>query len=365
MKDKGRQQTSDASYQDRLAFLDNLRAVAIIMVVGVHTLGYCVELPQGLRQIVSFIVHTVSVPVFFLVDGFLLARSTVQLKNFDYVTYIRKSFFRLLGPWAFFTLAYTLARYAFEVTGFLKENLILGHSWVEVITSAYGSVYAPQLYFLVSLFLIRLCSPVFKKVLMIKNPLIQLGALLSYYIAYQLTISYISQHLEIKGGQEPVLHALWGTQYYLAGVVAFVASQSLDLRKLLLPTVACFLFGLLLENVSPFYGSRAIVQYSYLLSMFLLFWTFRHEVPLLKTVGKNTMGIYLIHAPIVIRGGSLILNRFVVDPMLSFLSVLFTTFALSLLIVVAIDKVPYGRLLFGTPYVRRTPSYGGRISSNI
>jgi hypothetical protein len=43
------------SSSERIAFLDSLRAIAIIMVVGVHAIGYCMELPQGPKQIVSFI----------------------------------------------------------------------------------------------------------------------------------------------------------------------------------------------------------------------------------------------------------------------------------------------------------------------
>lgn len=65
MKITASKQGSYISHSERLAFLDSLRAIAIIMVVGVHTLGYCVKLPQNLQEIVSFIVHTVGVPVFF------------------------------------------------------------------------------------------------------------------------------------------------------------------------------------------------------------------------------------------------------------------------------------------------------------
>ena len=112
---------------ERLAFLDSLRAVAIIMVVGVHTLGYCMELPYDLKQIVSFIVATIAVPVFFLVDGYLFARSVLHLKQYDYVKCVRSSLFRLLIPWVIFTLIYTFARYAFELAGFLEDKSILGH----------------------------------------------------------------------------------------------------------------------------------------------------------------------------------------------------------------------------------------------
>lgn len=179
-------QDSYSIKSERLAFLDSLRAVAIIMVVGVHTLSYCMELPHDLKQIVFFIVHTISVPVFFLVDGYLFARSVIHLKTYNYAKYVQSSLFRLLAPWAVFTLAYTLARYAFELTGFLKEKLIVGHSLHEVILSAYGSVYAPQLYFLCSLFLIRSCAPLFKKVLSIENYFVLLFLSINHSICFCL-----------------------------------------------------------------------------------------------------------------------------------------------------------------------------------
>ena len=143
---------SRSSMSERIAFLDRLRAIAIIMVIGVHTLGYCIPLPPDHKQIIKFIVYYISVPVFFLVDGYLFSRRVIHLKNYNYLEYVKNSLFRLLAPWTVFTLAYTFARYAFELTGFFKERLVLGHSSQEVIISAYGSVIAPQMYFLFSLF---------------------------------------------------------------------------------------------------------------------------------------------------------------------------------------------------------------------
>ena len=337
----------------RLGFLDSLRAVAIIMVVGVHTLGYCLELPHDLKPIISFIVHTISVPVFFLVDGYLLARSVIHFKKYTYIKYVRSSLYRLLAPWAVFTLAYTLARYAYELTGLPDEKFILGHSLLEVILSAYGSVYAPQLYFLLSLFLIRLCAPLFTKVLAIENYFVLLLLLCAYCAIYQSIAPSASTYLKIDGGQEPVLHALWGIQFYILGIVVFMTSQILDLRKLFIPFLLLSILILLVEKKSRIEGLNYVVQYLYLITMFLFFTLFQSGFHFFNVIGKNSMGIYLIHAPIVLKVTSLIANKFVLDPALSFLSILVSTFIISASIAMIMSSVPYGYLLTGTAHQKK------------
>ena len=353
MKGKEGEQDSSSLRSERLEFLDSLRAIAIIMVVGVHTLGYCMELPHDLKQIITFIVHTISVPVFFLVDGYLFARSVRHLKKYNYAKCVRSSLFRLLAPWAVFTLAYTLARYAFELAGFFKENVVLGHSLHEVILSAYGSVYAPQLYFLCSLFLIRLCAPIFKKALSIENYFALPLLLCIYYAAYRSIIPSASTYLKIEGGQEPLLHALWGLQFYLVGIVIFMTSEIVDLRKLFMPFLLLFILVLVAQNNFRIDGLNYLVQYLYLITTFLFFTFFQSGFRFLNVIGKNTMGIYLIHAPIVLKVVSLFANMFVFDPVLSFLLILGGTFILSILITMLIISFPYGDLLFGAPYRKK------------
>lgn len=352
---KGEQHFRSSQFE-RLAFIDSLRAIAILMVVSVHALGYSMMLRPDLREMIAFIASTVGVPIFFLVDGYLFARSVLHLRNYNYHKYIRASVLRLLAPWAVFTLAYTLVRYGFELLGLLKERAILGHSLYEVVISAYGSVYAPQLYFLFSLFLIRVCSPLFKRILCINSYFALLVLFSSYYVAYRAIISPISAYLTIDGGQEPVLHALWGIQFYLVGIILFKTSESLDLQKLFVPFLLSFLCVLLIENRYGSYGLKYLVQYLYMLTFFLGFTFFQGKVPFLTSIGRDTMGIYLIHAPIVLKGVSLIVDRFVFDPILSYVSVLIGTFGLSICIVFVVNSVPYGRILFGTPYKQKEVS---------
>lgn len=339
--------SSDLITPERILFLDNLRAIAIIMVVGVHTLGYCLPLPEHQKTIIAFIVHTVSVPIFFLVDGYLFARSTALFKRYDYIKTIKKSVLRLLVPWVFFSLFYLVTRCFFELSGFLKENMIIGNSLHEVAVSTYGSAIAPQMYFLASLFLIRLCSPIFKRIVIIKNIYIILLLFISYFLIYKSCINYIAAYLRIDGGQEPILHALWGIQYYFVGIIIFKTSELIDLKKLFAPFGILLLVSLFLIKEFPYAGS-ILVQYSYMITLFLFFLVITNKrIPILEMIGKNTMGIYLIHAPIVLKGVSLFFNKFISVPIFSYCAVLLGTFSLTFLVVSIVNSIPYGSILFG------------------
>lgn len=345
---------------ERISHLDNLRAIAIIMVVAGHTFGYCRELPQLQDQILSFIIVQIPVPAFILVDGYLFARSVINLRSYNYWKHIGSSLVRLLVPWMIFTIIYTLARYVSELYGFLDERLILGHSWLEIAASAYGSVYATQLWFLPALFFIRLSIPVIKPLFVAYSRRMMVLSFLLYYISYKLIIPYISPYLEIAGGQEPILHSLWGLQFYILGIVIYRFSEILDLRKLFVPFLILFFFGTLAQFKLGLIGTD-IVQYLYLISFYLLFTVYKNRHPLLNYIGRNTMGIYLLHVPIIIKVVSIILNRFITIPMLSFLSVFFFTLVITGIIVNLINSIPHGHILFGMKNQENYPARFARV----
>ena len=128
-----------------------------------------------------------------------------------------------------------------------------------------------------------------------------------------------------------------------------------DLRKLFIPFLLLFILVLLMEKKSRIEGLNHVLQYLYLITMFLFFTFFQSGFRFFNVIGKNTMGIYLIHAPIVLKVVSLIANKFIFDPMLSFISILVGTLVLSILIVMVITSVPNGHLLFGIPYQKKCP----------
>lgn len=328
----------------RILFLDNLRAVAILMVVGDHTLGYCIPLPEQQKHIVSIIVHTISVPIFFLVDGYLFARDTTYLKKNDYLLTIKKSIFRLILPWTIFSSFYAITRFFFELSGFLTNKIIIGHSFAEITLSTYGSIIASQMYFLLSLFLIRLCGPIFKFLANLHYFMLTI-VFFCYSLTYTLCIDTITPYLEIDGGQEPILHALWGINYYLLGILLIKLSKSK--YKATLSFSFIFLMSyMLLKDDYPQLGSL-FIQYFYLVTSFSLFFYLNTKTSFLETVGKNTMGIYLVHAPVLLKANSMIINNLVIPPILNYILLSATTFSLSFFVVVILKSIPFGQVLFG------------------
>lgn len=183
------------------------------MVVGVHSLGYCIPLGPNQHNLISFLVQTVSVPVFFFVDGYLFADRHSAAKNISYWEFVRKSCLRLLLPWFIFNLTYTLARYVFEICGLPEEEIVIGRSIAEVAISSYGSVYAPQMYFLLSLFLVRLAFVLSRRLLSLDTNKL-LAAFGLFYLIYYHAKPSLTLFLSIPGGQEPLLHAFWGSQFF-------------------------------------------------------------------------------------------------------------------------------------------------------
>jgi len=333
----------------RIYHLDNLRAIAIIMVVGVHTLSYCIPFPSLQFKLASFILSTVAVPVFFLVDGYLYAFSIQKYSTYRYESYIRKSFIRLVIPWIIFTLIYTLLRYIFESNGFLENKLIIGHSLGNIIISAYGSVYSAQLYFLLSLFVVRLITPILNLSFIKTNYHIALIFFTIFLSGYHFTFPFIQSHLYIEGGQEPLTHAIWGIQFYILGIIIFRATLITDIRKLSVVFVILFFTSLFIQ-ISFYKINMGVIQYLYLLTLFFIISSIDKKYSALGLIGKQTMGIYLIHVPVVIKIVSLILNKFIHAPILSFTSILITTIFLSTIITVTINHIPYACIIFGTPY---------------
>lgn len=337
--------------EDRIHYLDSLRAIAILMVIGVHTLAYSTPLSAKESAIVTFIVHTVAVPVFFFADGYLFARSIIALKKFSYLDTLKKSLYRLLLPWMTFTVIYCICRYLFELAGAANDKLILGRSFYEITYSCYLSVYSPQMYFLFSLFLIRFISPIFLCIIRIQNCLLFFSTYFTFLLLYCLFYPYATSYLAVTGGYDPILHAVWGIQFYFFGIVIFKTLTQFKLRSLGQPALLFFLmlFAVLFlpNGAQPYF-----IQYTYLLIIFLFFYFLNKEIPLIKYIGKNTMGIYLLHAPIVIRGVSIIANKLPVTPIFNYFIVATFTLAVTLAIVTAIKAIPYGCLLFGEEYKR-------------
>jgi fucose 4-O-acetylase-like acetyltransferase len=331
----------------RLIYLDNMRAGAIIMVVITHSMGYCGELTSYQRAVSDFFFHSIAVPVFFFADGYLSIYLYNNNKQFVYSTFIQKSFFRLIVPWIIFTVFYTIIRFNFENFGFLNEKLIINHSVSDILLAMYGSVYAPQMYFLLSLFFIRLSVPlILKGIQSFKK--IFITFFLFYIVAFYQFNAQLSSFLNIAGGQEPILHAIWGIQFFMLGALIMLYKRNLASLFKWFPPLSLIIIILLLQTAIASNYSGLISQYLYLLSYFSVFFLLKQSRVNFSQVGKNTMGIYLLHAPIILKGVSLILTQFIHNGLIALALISLLCFIISYQATLIINRTPLGKFLFGS-----------------
>lgn len=334
---------------ERIEYLDQMRAVAIVMVVCIHAVGYVPAMSPLQLDWVLFWVLPIAVPVFFFVDGFLLSMQ-LDTKPVAYGPYIRKSAIRLLIPWVLFSIFYAVARYVLEMVGFLSAHLVLGQEPQQVAARVYMSVYAPQMYFLLSLFLIRAALPVIRRLFHDASLHLAIAMAIGVIVFYNMVDveALLPFHdLLAMEGQEPVLHAIFGLQFFALGMVMSRLRMHTDFRRWVLPLAILFVASSVMKVMLP--GNHWWTAFFYLILFFVLFSEFSRESKLLRIVGQNTMGIYLLHTPIVLRFVTMVVALVVAEPMTAFLLSVCGVMVVSLALSLLVTRVPYGGMLFGIP----------------
>lgn len=287
----------------RIHFLDSCRAIAIIMVVGQHALGYSQLSPE--IQTAFKYWFQIAVPVFFLVDGYLFFHKLERIGKLDYSKYIGESARRLVGPWVFFSGLYFITRLAYEYFGHPLDHVVLGRDTVDLLVAVWVGTAAVQMYFLLSLFFVRSLAFATKYLrgvppIFIFAAVWMMNGLWGFING--MTIGGFQLKASWGGGQDPLLHAIWGLQYYLLGCALYVSNSWLSKRAMLLAAGAATAFMAISFGE---FGVPALAQYSYLCSFYLLFLAMGDQQRLLGEIGESTMGIYLLHQPIILRVSSL------------------------------------------------------------
>lgn len=331
----------------RLDHLDALRGLSIVLVVGVHAHGYADPGGLGLSPRVDALWPTVSsiaVASFFLVDGYLFARTTERPGPFDYLAYLRRSAQRLLLPWLIFSLLYTGLRGAFEVAGFFPVRLVVGRSAAEVARSLYDSQIAMQMYFLAALFVIRSASFLTRHLSRAPGPVV---------VAAWLLYTGLLASAGFRHGDDPFTSAVVGFRYYLLGMAVWKfdglirASRHWLWPVLLLATVAA--------GKAPGNALQTLTtQYLAILTAYTFFLAVTRGENLLVALGRQTMGIYLLHAPVVMKVAQVVSSRVVRGRLGMFLAIWALSFLGALVLNWVVLRVPRGRVLFGEGPTRIT-----------
>ena len=334
-----------SSEPDRTAFLDAFRAVTIAMVVAIHARGY-VELAPSIDSMVAFAITTIAVPSFFLCDGYLLVLRGAARVRAGYLDYVKRSAQRLLIPWVVFSVLYTFARALFEWVGVLEEQVVVGQSLWQVAIEIYSSGIAPQMYFLLSLFLIRTGAFAFRR-LADGNVALPWVAFTAYTLLYRLVWADPLRAF-FSTGFDPVLHAAWGLQFYLLGIAlarleTVVLGRSIAFAAIAWITLGAGL-GIGLDETWP-----AVTQYAYLLGALFVFVALGERAGSLARFGRDSMGIYLLHAPILLKATAILCSSFFASPFIRYFFICVSALGLSWLATKALKTHAAGRWLLAMP----------------
>jgi surface polysaccharide O-acyltransferase-like enzyme len=276
----------------RIAFIDALKAIAIICVVADHAIAQVRIGGQG-REALMFVFGTIAVPLFFLVDGFLFSGKWTTRDDFDFKDYVKKSVSRLLVPWAIITLLYAICRLVLESLSLPRENVLLGNTLPGIVKIVYLSGISQHLYFLLSLFFVRLTTIGIVRLLR-GVKWFWLAVFASYAIAYEIAhpIRWFF------AGSDPLLLAFWGFQFYILGIVLEKWQETL------VPTTPWFgpgcvvlSFGIWSQTSN---AAFSLSQLIYLVGAYATVCAIAERTSWGFSLGKDTMGIYLFHAPYVL-----------------------------------------------------------------
>ena len=90
-----------------------------------------------------------------------------------------------------------------------------------------------------------------------------------------------------------------------------------------------------------------LVQLPYLTGVYVLFLRFFESDNLLSQIGRYTMGIYLIHIPVVLKALSMAAQKVRAEGLSGYIAVLCMTFLVSLGLARLMGSVKIGRLMLG------------------
>lgn len=313
------------------------------MVVGMHAAAYVDFYTSEIGSRLRFFLTAIAVPTFFLVDGYLVGGR--PRRGVTYPRWVSQSARRLLLPWLLFSVIYLVARILAESQSLVPTLVLREISVPRILLLVWTSTIAAQMYFLPALFGARLVAPACLWWIR-RSTTGGILLVLGYAVAYEFWFVDVYRGLLDLGGLDPLLHAFWGLQYVLVGMWLAQRNEAFLEKAPWVAVVGCI-------GVAIFYGLDLrpgfVASYCYLLGAFAAFAWVGGRAPGFAHLGRETMGIFLLHTPVVMQVAQVALARL---PGLEGAAVefsLLTTIVVvvSFLLTRLVGAVPHGRMLFG------------------
>lgn len=343
----------------RFNYIDLLKTIAIIMVLSLHTGIWHGDFISNNSSKVTYCEYAIrliceGVPIFVMINGFLILHKKLDLKK-HYKKILK--IFGLLILWT--SIDILLLSYL------NKEKVTIKSFLLDVFKTDVGYKYSGALWFIQKLLLIYLIYPAIKTLYdnnkKAYNYLFLTVTLFNFIPPFlNLIADFINKpgFYELKNEFNNCISRFnpFGSSYYLfyfmLGGYFYELKDKLDKHKLIEITIGiiCYILAVII-GIYLSLRNKALYSNNYLYSQILLIpiilallaicMKFKKNNVIIGSVGKNTMGIYVIH-PIVIA----LLNK--IDCLSKFNNMglcyrfifLILVFLASYLITLIISKIP-------------------------
>ena len=245
-------------------------------------------------------------------------------------------------------MIYVAARAAAERYGIVEATELTQRipSIADLLKIVWLSQTASQLYFLPSLFLIRCAALATWRLFRIRGEFLIVGGIIAL-CAFRLFIEPTYQEYLQPDGHDPLLHGLGGFGFFLIGAGMWRIGGNGDRLSwawFAVPTIVAAI-----GSFAPQAIEYVTVQVGYLLPLYFVFARLTFGLDWLSSIGRHTMGIYLLHMPVVLKIWSvLVASLSASEPgFVWYFVVLTATFASALALTLAIHRAGLAGLFFG------------------
>jgi len=283
-------------------WVDYLRCIACLQVVAIHTTAYQHDLLKSsiLYTYLGYVIH-MAINLFFIISGYVLIQKYVGRIS-SYTAYYKKRTRRVLWPYFSFSLLYISMRILIEHGGTysLKTVEYVPFHMGQVLRNLLCAGAAMHLYFLVSIYILYLLFPLVRVIC--RNRWSSLSLLFIYCLLNPLLLNiYKGWGLNLP---EPDMlrSAIVGMKYFLVGINLYwfrpIVWNFLEEWGMII-FIGFFVIAVYLRFYTPS-SYNDLAAYSLILSYLILsIFLGKYRLQLVKWFSELTLGIYLIHQPIL------------------------------------------------------------------
>lgn len=320
-------------------YIQVLRGIAILGVVLIHAISNIENnnINVILRQFINY-----SVPLFLFISGYLI--TSEKFNNKDYIkSFYKKRFLRIGIPYLVFSLI------AFILNDDLR-HISLSKKIFYLLIGQANSIY----YYIIVYLQLIVLTPILVKLINKINPIF-IYSLSFLTILFEYCLILLNKPLPFP--YNVLSFTTWILFYYMGIVMKNTKSININIKNTIILTISMLILSIVegfiwfkfFNNISIAVSQTKITSFlfSYFFIRILMYYKDSLNNRILKFIGDNSFGIYLIH--------TFIMERFIklfpyYNDIINLLVTAVVSLLISLLIIIIVKKVfgkKYASIIFG------------------